>query len=182
MAAVLLVAASACSPPASPAASGPSGSGAGTAAPSGEVGQAGAGRPATITLTLSGTHASDGSYTSNGSARVCGNAAFDLTGNVNAFNVNFPFSGAFEIRSVSFSADDLPAGTTTPLFHLSVSVLAKLGGTPPATVLDPNQPGSGDTGTAQRTEAGGTTTLVVKGTNAAGETIDMKVICGPKQG
>jgi hypothetical protein len=143
----------------------------------------GHGRPATIAMTLSGTHTdSDGGYTSSGAARFCGNAVYNLTGNLRAFNFEFPVEGEHEIIDITVGAADLTPGTQTPLFSVNTSVHAKLGGTPPAYVLHPDLPGSADKGTAQRSDSGGTTSLVVKGTNDFGESIDLNVTCGPRAG
>jgi hypothetical protein len=138
-------------------------------------------RPADISLTLSGTHTnSDGTYASSGAARICGNAMINMTGDLHAFNFEWPYEGEHEIIDVAFGARELSSGTSTPLFSVNVSVHAKDGGQPPAYVLHPDQTESGDTGTAQRSDEGGTTRLVVRGTNDFGESLDMTVTCGPR--
>ena len=142
----------------------------------------GNGRPVEITLVISGSTSSDGSYTASGQARFCGNPVVNLTGNPRAFGFEFPIDGEHEIEDVTFGADDLLPGSTTPLFHIGVNVKAKLGGEPPATVVHPDLPGSGDTGTAQLSVADETRTLVVQGTNDFGETINLTATCAPGQG
>ena len=114
----------------------------------------GNGRPASITLELSGTTTqADGSYTSSGVARLCGNAVMNLTGNVREFSFEFPNdSDDHQIGDVTFSAQDLLPGATTTSFHIGVSVTTADGHEPPATVVDTEQAGSDDTGSAQRSE------------------------------
>lgn len=139
----------------------------------------GNGRPATITLVLSGTKTqSDGSYTSSGPARFCGDAVIHFTGNTRAFNFEFPATGDYEIGDVTFSADDLLPGSSTTVFHIGVNVTAKDGHEPPATVVDTALAGSDDTGSAQLSEAGGTTTLIVEGADEVGQSIHMTATCG----
>ena len=142
----------------------------------------GNGRPVEITLVISGSTSSDGSYTASGQARYCGNPVMNLTGNPRAFGFEFPVEGEHEIEDVTFSADDLAPGSTTPLFHIGVSVKAKLGGEPPSTVIHPDQPGSGDSGSAQLSVANDTRTLVVQGTNDFGDSISLTATCAPGQG
>ena len=94
-------------------------------------------RPADITLTLSGTHTnSDGTYASSGAARICGNAMINFTGDLHAFNFEWPYEGEHEIVDVAFGARELSPGTTTPLFSVNVDVHAKAGGEPPSIVVD----------------------------------------------
>jgi hypothetical protein len=136
-------------------------------------------RPASIHLDLSATDtSSDGSYTSSGPARLCGDAEVNLTGNLRAFNFEFPHSGDYEIVDVTFGADDLVSGAATSSFHLGVTVHAKAGGEPPATIVDTSN--SGNSGTAQLSDSSGTTTLTVDGTDDIGQTIHMVATCGPR--
>ena len=135
-------------------------------------------RPATITLDLSATADSDGSYTSTGPARLCGDAEINLTGNTRAFNFEFPHSGDYEIIDVTFGADDLLPGSSTSAFHLGVDVHAKAGGEPPGTIVDTSN--AGNSGTAQLSDSGGTTTLTVDGSDDIGQTIHMTATCGPR--
>jgi hypothetical protein len=138
-------------------------------------------RPVTITLVISHTNDSDGTYTASGPARFCGNAVMNLTGNPNEFSVEFPQDpGNYEIEDVTFGADDLLPGTTTPSFDLEVTVHAKKGGVPPATIVHPDQPNSGDSGTATRVESGGQTTVTVDGVNDFGDNVHLEAHCGPR--
>ena len=135
----------------------------------------------TIKLTLTNTLTeSDGVYTATGPARFCGNAVYNMTGNLRAFNFEFPADGQYDINDVSFGAGDLVDGTTTGLFTIGVNVITGAGGQPPATVIHPDQVGSGDSGSATRTESEGTTSLVVHAVNSAGETLDLQGTCGPR--
>ena len=136
-------------------------------------------RPATIHLDLSGTDTdSDGGYTSSGPARLCGNGIAAELGNPRGFGFEFPHSGDYEIIDVTFAADDLVAGASTSTFRVDVTVHAKAGGEPPATVVDTSH--SGNSGTAQLADAGGTITLTVDGSDDIGQTIHMVATCGPR--
>lgn len=138
----------------------------------------GQGRPAMITLVLSGTSDSDGSYTSNGPARFCGDADFHLTGSRRAFSFEFPWTGDYQIGDVTFGADDLVPGSSTSVFHIGVNVHTATGGEPPATVVDTTL--SGNTGSASVSDAGGTTTVTVDGSDDIGQTIHMMATCAPR--
>ncbi len=140
----------------------------------------GTGRPANVNLVLSGTTTnSDGSYSASGPARLCGDAEINLTGNTRAFNFEFPSSGDHQIVDVTFSADDLVPGSTTSAFHVDVAVHAIAGGEPPSTIID-TASGSGNTGSAQLSEAGGSTTLTVQGSGDLGQTLTLTATCLPK--
>lgn len=149
----------------------------------GGVNDIGNGRPTTLTLTVSGTTTgADGSYSDSGTTRICGNAQLNLTGNTRGFDYSYPFDGEHQIEDVTFDAEDLLPGTSTTSFNVDVNVVASSGGHPPSIVIHPDDPSSGDTGSAQRTDAGGTTTVTVDAKNDAGESIHMTVTCGPRPG
>jgi hypothetical protein len=148
---------------------------AGTATP-----DPGTGRPMSIDLRISSTNNSDGDYHASGPARLCGTLSI-FAAEPGAFSFEFTGTAATEIEDVTFGAHDLLPGSSTALFSIGVNVKAKKGGQPPATVIHPDQPGSGDTGTATRTESGGTTTLVVDAVNDFGEVIHLEGTCGPRQ-
>ena len=156
---------------------------AGTAAPSDATSprnDIGNGRPATVTLVLSGTRTdSDGSYSASALTRVCGNAVLNMTGNTRAFDFEFPFEGKHQVEDVSFAANDLVPGASTSTFYIAVAVRTSVGGQPPSTIIDAGKPGSGASGTAQRTEAGGTTTLTLTASSDDG-TINMTATCAPR--
>jgi hypothetical protein len=142
----------------------------------------GNGRPATVSLTLSGTTVqADGTYTASGAARWCGDAVVNLTGNLRAFNFEFPLDGGGDqIGDVTFSAEDLLPGASTTSFHIGVNVKTADGHEPAATVVDTAQAGSDDSGSAQLAESAGTTTLTVVGADEIGQTIQMTATCGPR--
>ncbi len=141
----------------------------------------GNGRPVDITVTLAGTRQTDGTYHATGISRVCGNAMVNLTGNLRAFNFEFPFESTPEVEDASFGADDLVAGSTTSSFHVDVSVIPS--GGMPSLVIDTTDSGpAGHTGTAQRSEANGTTTLVVDAVDDLGVTLHLTATCRPRAG
>lgn len=105
---------------------------------------------------------------------------YAITGNTREFDFEFPATGEFQIEDVTFNAEDLLPGASTPLFSIGVNVHARPNFVPPATVVHPNQTDSGDSGTARRSESGGTTTLIVDGVNEHGDTIHLEAICGPR--
>lgn len=147
----------------------------------GGVNDIGNGRPTTLSVTVAGTTTgADGSYSASGTTRICGNAQLNLTGNTRGFDYAFPFEGEHQIEDVTFDAEDLLPGTSTTSFNVDVNVVTSDGGHPPSIVIHPNVPDSGDTGSAQRSDAGGTTTLTVDATNDFGETIHLTATCGPR--
>lgn len=141
----------------------------------------GNGRPANVTVTIAGTRQTDGTYQATDVSRICGNAMVNLTGNMRAFNFEFPFEATPQVGDVSFSAEDLVASSTTSSFHVDVSVIPMNG--MPSLVIDTTDSGpAGHTGTAQRTEANGTTTLVVEATDDLGVSLHLTATCGPRAG
>lgn len=146
-----------------------------TAAPT-----AGFERPAEVTLTLAGTmFDEDGSYTASGPSVYCGNVQLNVTGNTRAFGFEFGEPDESGIENISFGADDLVPGSTTTTFYLSANVIAPVGGAGPDTIVQAGEPGYDDTGTASLSEANGTATLIVQGTNEDGGSMNMTVTCGP---
>jgi len=142
----------------------------------------GNGRSANVSFVLSGTTTqADGSYTGSGAARFCGNAVFNLTGNLREFSFEFPLDGGGDqVRDVTFSADDLVPGATTDLFHIGVGVKTATGHEPPALVIDTAQAGSDDSGRAELTESAGTTTLTLDAADELGQSIQMTATCDPR--
>jgi len=139
----------------------------------------GNGWPATVTATIGGTNRSNGTYSATGPARVCGNplASIDPTGH--GFVFEFPLDGDFNPRDVAFGAEELLPGTTTSLFNIGVSITNAAGEEPAATVINPDLPDKGDTGTATLTEADGKRTVTLQAAGYFGETIQMTAVCGP---
>jgi hypothetical protein len=148
----------------------------------GSAPDSGNGRPSTVTAVLSGTTTqADGSYTGSGPARLCGNAVFNLTGDLDEFSFEFPLDAAGDqISDVTFSADDLVPGASTEAFHIGVSVTTADGHQPPALVIDTEQEGSDDSGSAQLADSGGTTTLTLNATDELGQSIQLTATCSPR--
>jgi hypothetical protein len=144
-------------------------------------------RPSSVTMSISGADFDDanGSYGASGMTRWCGDFQFATSGNLRGFDYGFPHDipppAKPQIEDVTFSAPDLLPGASTASFYLSVGVVSAAGQEPPSVVI---QPGTidGDSGTAQRTESGGTTTLTVDATNDFGEHVTLTATCGPRAG
>jgi len=138
----------------------------------------GNGRPSTVTVTIAGnTSGANGTHTASGTTRLCGNALLNYAGNPNGFNYEFPFEGEHNPNDVSFAAENLLPGTSTSTFNLAVGITTNQ--ITPGIIADPGGT-AGDAGTATRTEADGTTTLVIHATNNRSETIDLTATCGPR--
>jgi hypothetical protein len=142
----------------------------------------GNGRAANVSFVLSGTTTqADGSYSGSGAARFCGDAVYNLTGNLREFSFEFPLDGGGDqVRDVTFSADDLVPGASTDLFHIGVGVKTASGHQPPALVIDTAQAGSDDSGSARLVESAGTTTLTLDAADELGQSIQMTATCGPR--
>jgi len=141
----------------------------------------GNGRPVTISVIIGGTTTqSDGTYSATGVSRACGNAMVNLTGNLRAFNLEFPFEATPSVENVSFAAEDLVAGSTTGAFHIDLNVITPSGHSPPSLVIDTTDVADGNTGTATLSEAGGTTTLVVSAVDDLGASVQITAKCGPQ--
>jgi hypothetical protein len=139
----------------------------------------GNGRPVDASVTIAGGSSNDGSYHAVGLSRICGNPMINITGELNVFVFDFPYEETPEIADIHFSADDLVSGTTDS-FHVEVSVRPNGGNSPPALVIDTKEDGpAGHSGTAQRTDANGTTTLVVDAVDDLGATLHLTATCGP---
>jgi hypothetical protein len=104
-----------------------------------------------------------------------------MTGQENAFNVEFPYEGDFEIVDLSFAADTLVSGATTDKYYLAVSLKTKDGGRPPSFVLRTKEPRFKETGQAKLSVDGGTAQLEVDGKNALGQTLQMTLVCKPRE-
>jgi hypothetical protein len=149
-----------------------------SSAPQASLPDNGTGRIATIHLDISNSRQdSDGSYSATGPVRYCGDALAGF-GNGRAFNFEFPLSGTYEIGDVTFGALDLLPGSSTSMLHIGVNVKTAAGEEPPSTVVDTNN--KGNSATAQLSESGGTTTLVVQGADDVGQTIHMTATCAPR--
>lgn len=142
----------------------------------------GNGWPVTVTVTISGTNDSDGSYGATALARGCGNPFASIDPTAPAFTFEFPLDGEHNPRDIAFSAEDLRPGASTTLLHVGVSIVNAEGREPAATVVDSALLDSRDTGQASLTEADGKRTLVVNATNSFGESIQLTAVCGPAPG
>jgi len=140
----------------------------------------GNGWPVTVTATIAGTTTdSDGTYSATGPARLCGNPLASIDPTAHLFSFEFPLDGTFNPRDIAFGAEDLLPGTTTSLFNIGVTIVNSAGHEPPATVITPDLPDRGDTGTATLTEADGKRTVTLQAAGYYGETIQLTAVCGP---
>jgi hypothetical protein len=146
-----------------------------TAQPTNDIGN---GRPSTVTVTIAGNvSGANGTHTATGLTRVCGNFQLNYAGNPNGFNYEFPYEGEHNPNDVSFAAENLLPGTSTSSFNVDIGITTDQ--ITPSIIANPGGT-AGDAGTATRTEAGGTTTLVIHATNNRSETIDLTATCGPR--
>ena len=140
----------------------------------------GTGRPVSVTASLSSSKRQiDGTYSATGTARACGHQFIALTGR--EFQLQFPKElTPTQVSDVTFFASDLAGGTSTTAFSLSLSVMPRPDYSPPKSFYDTNpEAASGDSGTATRSEAGGTTTLTIDVTASSGEHLNLTATCGP---
>ncbi|HJR36393.1 MAG TPA: hypothetical protein VJ817_15660 [Gemmatimonadales bacterium] len=140
-------------------------------------------RPTDVVVVINRDSHYDGTYRASGISRVCGKLDYMMPHRANSFVVEFPDDEVNPaVRSLTFDADTLPAGTTTPSFHLIVGVHTPSGGTPPAFVVRAREPQYGEPGTARRTKAAGRDSLTVVGIATSGTKVDVRVtvLCHPK--
>jgi hypothetical protein len=136
------------------------------------------GRPTEITLTIVGNPDWAGTYHAAGTSSYCGAQPMPVIGD-DVFAVEFPDRGDFEISSLSFYADTLPAGGgTTTRYNMSISLHNKRIGSPPAFVVNTKLAQRKESGTATLTADGGTSRLMVQGRSSKG-TVEMTVVCKP---
>jgi hypothetical protein len=141
-------------------------------------------RPTDVTVIMSTSRKKyDGTYTLSQTSLICGEVPKELNfSGEPAFLVQFPDGGDFEINDVTFNSKALVGGvTSTGTFHLNVSVKSKQIGHPAAYVLDTTRPENAGTATLT-TPSAGTTKLKVDGVNDRGETVNLTVVCKPRQG
>ncbi len=142
-------------------------------------------RPMVVTLTVSNDRHLSGTYRSSGIATKCGLADYGYPHRLNSFGVEFPDDPSaqpMEVSSVTFDADTLASGTTTPNFYLSVNLDTPRVGRPPALVVRARQPQYDEPGTVTRVTAGGTETLRIVGTASRGTKVrlEMTIVCRPR--
>ena len=142
-------------------------------------------RPTEVTLTVSNDPRVNGVFRSSGVSTKCGLADYGYPHRVNSFAVEFPddpTATPMEVRSVTFDADTLPSGATTPNFYLSASLNTPRVGNPPALVVRAREPQYNEPGTVTRVTAGGTETLRIVGTANTGLKVrlEMTIVCRPR--
>jgi hypothetical protein len=143
-------------------------------------------RPTDVTLIMGNSRRYTGTYHASQLSQTCGELRPEesMTGE-RMFIVEFPYDGTPEITAVSFGSFKLVSGvTTTDQFRLNVNVKAKQGGEPPGFAIGtvPPVPRNMGHGTATLNVAAGTARLRVVGANELGETIDITLVCKPRQG
>ena len=139
-------------------------------------------RPTDVTLIMSTSHGKyDGTYQRSEVSQICGeqSAEMSLSGG-KVFLVQFPDSlEQQEINDVNFGSAALVGGvTSTSKFYLDVGVRTRRAFLP-SYHLDTSHPD--DKGTAALTITGGTTRLKVDGVNSKGQTINLSVVCKPRE-
>lgn len=142
-------------------------------------------RPTEVTLEVSNDPQLSGVYRSSGVSTKCGLADYGYPHRVNSFAVEFPDDPSatpMEVNGVTFDADTLASGTTTPSYYLSAKLNTPRVGQPPALVVRAREPRYGEPGTAARVTAGGTDTLRIVGTATRGTKVrlEMTIVCRPR--
>ncbi|MFN0179052.1 MAG: hypothetical protein ACKVZ0_09645 [Gemmatimonadales bacterium] len=140
-------------------------------------------RPTDVTVIITNDTHYDGTYRAHGISRVCGKLDLMMPHRANSFVVEFPDDEPnLEVRSLSFNADTLAAGSTITSFYLTVGIRLPNGGTPPHFVVRASQPQYNEPGTAQRTKTASRDSLDVAGKATKGTKVDVKatVVCHPK--
>jgi hypothetical protein len=136
--------------------------------------------PTTVDVTLStGIYTNefaDGTFTSAATARQCGSTELSPGG----FVFGFPHDiEHHDVEDVTFGAAELVPGTSTSSFSISVNIDSAAMGIRPLTSLDPSNPQSGDTGTAQLSVVNGKRSLTVDAAGEGGVTIHLTAVCSP---
>ena len=136
--------------------------------------------PTTVDATMStgiyDKEFADGEFTSTATARQCGTSAF-LPG---GFEFGFPHDiEHHDVEDVTFGAQELLPGTSTSSFSISVNIDSAAQDLRPLTSLDPSNPQSGDTGTAQLSVVNGKRSLTVDAAGEGGVTIHLVAVCTP---
>ena len=142
-------------------------------------------RPTEVTLTVSNDPRLSGVYRSSGISTKCGLADYGYPHRANSFAVEFPDDPSatpMEVSSVTFDADTLPGGTTTPNYYLSAGLHTPRVGQPPLLVVRARESQYDEPGTVTRVRAGGTDTLKIVGTANPGTRVrlEMTIVCRPR--
>jgi hypothetical protein len=137
--------------------------------------------PTTVDVTLSpGQYVdefAEGSFSSAGPTRICGNYSFAP----NSFNLEFPRDGdGLDIQDVTFNANELTPGTTTTAFYISVTISEEaIDDVRPSTVLDTSDPRFGASGTAELSVVDGQRVLTVDAADEDGMSVQLTATCSP---
>jgi hypothetical protein len=141
-------------------------------------------RPTEVTVEISNDPLLSGVYRSSGISTKCGLADYGYPHRVNSFAVEFPDDPSatpMEVNGVTFDADTLASGTTSPSYYLSVKLNTPRVGQPPALVVRAGEPEFDEPGTVARRTVGGTDTLRIVGTATRGTKVrlEMTIVCRP---
>jgi hypothetical protein len=140
-------------------------------------------RPTDVTVIIDKDTHYNGTYRAHGMSRVCGKLDLMMPHRANSFVVEFPDDEPnLDVRSLSFDADTLAAGSTITSFYLTVGIRLPNGGTPPLFVVRARQPQYKEPGTAQRIKTASRDSLEVVGIATKGTKVDVRatVVCQPK--
>jgi len=127
----------------------------------------------------------NGMYASSQVSRMCGETdpTQSFTGE-RLFLVEYPldYIGVADIVDVRFHSRALVGSVTqTTKFFVSVTVKAKIGGQPPAYVVDTERPAPGNSGSATLAVTGGVARLTVRAVDQLGQTLDLTIVCHPSK-
>jgi hypothetical protein len=143
-------------------------------------------RPTDVTAVLGNSpRLYNGGYSTRQVSRMCGETdpLQSFTGQ-RIFVVEYPLdhNGTAEIVDVRFSSRSLVGAVRkTNTFFVSVTVKAKIGGQPPACVVDTERPAPGTSGSASLQVTGGVAHLTVHAVDQLGQTLDLTVVCQPSR-
>jgi hypothetical protein len=143
-------------------------------------------RPAEVSATLTNSpKLYNGSYKGSLSSRICGETDPMYTGS-RTYLFEYPdiddprtIKGITDVR---FSSSELVgAGRETTRFHVSITVSPSgVGGSPPAYVVNTQQPRGKESGKASLSINGGTATLRISAIDALGQGLEMTIVCKAK--
>jgi len=140
-------------------------------------------RPTEVEVTIANDRENDGTYRAKQVSPKCGKLDMMMPHRANSFNVQFPDDDTkLAVRTVTFDADTLPPGGSTPSFQLTVGVRTPDGGTPELYVVRAREPQYDEPGKANRTKTAGTDVLTLDGVASKGTKvrITMRIVCYPK--
>jgi len=143
-------------------------------------------RPTEVTAVMANSpKLYNGTYATSQVSRMCGETdpLQSFTGE-RVFLVEYPldYIGAAEIVDVRFHSKTLVGAVRqTGSFFVSITVKAKIGGQPPAYVVDTERPAPGNSGSASLEVKGGVARLSVRAVDQLGQTLDLTVVCHPSR-